>query len=191
MNKRSEKTTRGINKIEEVVIVWFLRIITLISILTTIGIVYVLLKESLAFFVETPENRETPVSVIEFLTGINWTPLFNCATCDPPMPSFGVLPLVAGTLLVAFLAGIIALALGLCTAIFLSEYAPEKLRKILKPVLEILAGIPTVVYGYFALTLITPFLRTVYNYFELEFFYNFQNYKEHDILKNLNIDLLI
>ena len=70
------------------------------------------------------------------------------------MPSFGVLPLVAGTLLVAFIAGIIALALGLCTAIFLSEYAPEKLRKILKPVLEILAGIPTVVYGYFALTVI-------------------------------------
>ncbi|MBI20652.1 MAG: phosphate ABC transporter permease subunit PstC [Chloroflexi bacterium] len=173
MNKRSEKTTRGINKIEEVVIVWLLRIITLISILTTIGIVYVLLKESLAFFVETPENRETPVSVMEFLTGINWTPLFNCATCDPPMPSFGVLPLVVGTLLVAFIAGIIALALGLCTAIFLSEYAPEKLRKILKPVLEILAGIPTVVYGYFALTLITPFLRTVYNYFELETVFGF------------------
>ena len=173
MNREVEKTSRNINKIEEIIVLWFLRIITVISILTTIGIVYVLVKESLAFFLETPENRDSPVSVIEFLIGTNWTPLFNCATCDPPMPSFGVLPLVAGTILVAIIAGIIALILGLCASIFLSEYAPERLRKILKPMLEVLAGIPTVVYGYFALTLVTPFLRTVYNYFELESVFGF------------------
>ena len=173
MNREVEKTSRSVNKIEETIVLWFLRIITVISILTTIGIIYVLVKESLAFFLETPENRDSPVSLMEFLTGTNWTPLFNCAACDPPMPSFGVLPLVAGTILVAIIAGIIALILGLCAAIFLSEYAPERLRKILKPILEVLAGIPTVVYGYFALTLVTPFLRTVYNYFELESVFGF------------------
>ena len=117
----------------------------LISVLTTVGIVVVLLRESLGFF-----GR---VSVVEFLTGTEWTALF----ADK---SFGVLPLVNGTLIVAVGSAVIALPMGLATAIYLSEYADDRVRRWVKPVLEILAGIPTVVYGYFALTFITPILRT-------------------------------
>ncbi len=116
-----------------------------ISILTTIGIVVVLVWESVGFFRE--------VGVVEFLTGTTWTPLF--------VPqNFGVLPLVSGSVLVAAIAAAIAIPLGLGSAIYLSEYAPDRMRRTLKPVLEILAGIPTVVYGYFALTFITPVLRS-------------------------------
>ena len=89
------------------------------------------------------------------LGGTVWTPLFK-------PQNFGVLPLVGGTLLVAAVAGIVSLGLGLGAAIFLSEYAPERLRRILKPILEILAGIPTVVYGYFALTFVTPMLKHIF-----------------------------
>ncbi len=117
----------------------------LISILTTVGIVVVLVRESLGFFGKVP--------VVEFLTGTEWTALF----ADK---SFGVLPLVNGTMIVAVGSAVIALPAGLATAIYLSEYADERVRKWVKPVLEILAGIPTVVYGYFALTFITPILRT-------------------------------
>ncbi len=117
-----------------------------ISILTTIAIVFVLVRESLSFFVE--------IGVIEFFTGTKWFPLY-----EPR--EFGVLPLVAGTMLVATLAGIVSLGLGIGAAIYMAEYAPERARKTLKPILEILAGIPTVVYGYFALLLVTPFLRSV------------------------------
>ncbi len=116
----------------------------LVSILTTAGIVVVLVWESVGFFRE--------VSPWEFLTGTKWTPLFK-------PQNFGVLPLVAGSVLVAVGASLIALPVGLASAIYLAEYAPERARKILKPVLEILAGIPTVVYGYFALTFITPIIR--------------------------------
>jgi phosphate transport system permease protein len=119
----------------------------LVSILTTAGIVLVLVWESFGFFRE--------VSVWEFLTGTEWTPLFK-------PPHFGVLPLVAGSLLVAVGASIIALPVGLASAIYLAEYAPGRTRKILKPLLEILAGIPTVVYGYFALTFVTPLFRLVF-----------------------------
>jgi phosphate transport system permease protein len=89
------------------------------------------------------------------------------------MPGFGVLPLVGGTILVSVIAGLVSFTLGIGSAIFLAEYAPEKIRKILKPALEILAGIPTVVYGYFALTFLTPILRYIYNYFELESVFGF------------------
>ena len=89
------------------------------------------------------------------------------------MPGFGVLPLVGGTVLVSVIAGLVSFTLGIGSAIFLAEYAPEKIRKILKPALEILAGIPTVVYGYFALTFLTPILRYIYNYFELESVFGF------------------
>jgi phosphate transport system permease protein len=109
--------------------------------------VFVLLRESFGFFAD--------VSVWDFLTGTRWTPLF--------IPQhFGVLPLVVGTLLVAVIAGLIALGLGLGAAIYLSEYAPDRLRRILKPILEILAGVPTVVYGYFALTFLTPVLQGIF-----------------------------
>ncbi|MEX1031098.1 MAG: phosphate ABC transporter permease subunit PstC [Paenibacillaceae bacterium] len=117
----------------------------IISILTTAGIVAILLAESSGFFRE--------ISFIDFITGTKWTPLF----ADP---QFGVLPLIMGTFLVTIIASIIALPIGLFSAIYLSEYAPTKLRAILKPVLEILAGIPTIVYGFFALTFVTPLIKT-------------------------------
>ena len=115
-----------------------------ISIVTTLGIVFVLISESLKFF--------GMVSVWDFITGTTWTPLFKPA-------HFGVLPLVAGTVLIAGIAILVAAPVGLFTAIFLSEYAPERVRRIIKPMLEVLAGIPTVVYGYFALTFVTPLLQ--------------------------------
>lgn len=118
-----------------------------ISILTTLGIVVILVAQSIGFFTE--------VSVWEFLLGTEWAPLFS-------PQKFGVLSLVGGTLLVAIIAGIVSLTLGLGAAIFLSEYAPERLRRVLKPILEVLAGIPTVVYGYFALTFVTPILQGIF-----------------------------
>ena len=116
----------------------------LTSIVTTVGIVVVLATETWHFF--------TAVSIIEFFTDTRWTPLFR-------PQHFGVLPLVAGTMLVTVGAAAICLPLGLGSAIFLSEYAAQGLRDLLKPLLEVLAGIPTVVYGFFALTLVTPFLK--------------------------------
>lgn len=117
-----------------------------VSILTTVGIVTLLLFEAVQFFRE--------VSVIDFISGTKWTPLFASK-------HFGVLALVAGTVLVAVGAMIVALPLGLLCAIYLSEYAPGRVRRVVKPVLEILAGIPTVVYGFFALLFVTPLLREI------------------------------
>jgi phosphate transport system permease protein len=115
----------------------------LVSVLTTGGIIAVLAGESIAFFRE--------VSPIDFLTGTRWTPQL-----EPR--SFGILPLLGGTLMVAGGGLLIAVPVGLGAAIFLSEYAPPWLRSILKPVLEVLAGIPTVVYGFFALAFVTPYV---------------------------------
>ena len=113
----------------------------LISILTTIGIVVSLLTEAIGFFRE--------VSLADFLFDVDWTPRF--------VPqAFGIWPLVTGTLMVSAIAAIFALPVGLLTAIFLAEYAPDRVRRIIKPVLEVLAGVPTVVYGFFALTFVTP-----------------------------------
>jgi phosphate transport system permease protein len=117
-----------------------------LSVLTTAGIIVVLAVETFEFLREVP--------VLEFLTGTEWTPLF--AT-----PRFGVLPLVAGTMLVSAIAMAVALPMGLLSAIYLSEYAPDGVRRVVKPVLEVLAGVPTVVYGYFALMFVTPLLQTV------------------------------
>ena len=130
----------------ERIIVAVMWICTLMSILTTAGIVFVLLFQALQFFGE--------VSFIEFITGTRWTPLFQSK-------HFGVLALVSATFLTAVLSMFVALPLGLLSAIFLSEYAPEKIRRVVKPVLEILAGIPTVVYGYFALLFVTPILQSI------------------------------
>ncbi len=116
----------------------------LLSIGTTVGIIAVLAVETAAFL------REVPIT--EFLFGTEWTPLFSS-------PSFGVLPLVAGTALVSVNAMLVALPMGLLSAIYLSEYANPRLRRVLKPVLELLAGVPTVVYGYFALLFVTPILQ--------------------------------
>lgn len=138
---------RGRRRTEEQLVLWFLRAAALLSIATTIAIVVTLLAESVGFFRE--------VSLWEFITGTMWTPLF-----EPQ--SFGVVPLVTGTVLVALIAGGVAIALGLASAIYLSEYAPDGLRRVIKPVLEVLAGIPTVVYGFFALSFITPQLQKIF-----------------------------
>lgn len=119
----------------------------ILSVFTTLGILGLFIFEAYDFFGE--------VSIVEFLTGTLWTPLF-----EPK--HFGVLPLVAGTFMVTTIALLVAVPIGLLTAIFLSEYASERLRRTLKPILEVLAGIPTVVYGYFALTYVTPLLRLVF-----------------------------
>ena len=116
----------------------------LVSVATTVGIVVALLEPAIEFFRE--------VSLVDYLTGTDWAPLFE--------PSrFGVIPLVVGTLSVTFWACLVAMPFGLGAAIFLSEYARRRTRRILKPALEVLAGIPTVVYGFFALTFVTPLLR--------------------------------
>jgi phosphate transport system permease protein len=114
------------------------------SVLTTFGIVFVLIFETINFFSE--------VSIVEFLTSTKWAATFA-------NPSFGVMVLVSGTLLTTAIAIAVALPVGLLAAIFLSEYASSRLRLWLKPALEILAGVPTIVYGYFALTFVTPFLQ--------------------------------
>lgn len=118
-----------------------------ISVLTTIGIVYTLLSETINFF------RTIPIG--EFLTGTKWSPLI-----EPK--AFGILPLLSGTLLVTLIAIVVAVPIGLASAIYLSEYAPDRVRKIVKPVLEVLAGVPTIVYGYFALTFVTPILKEIF-----------------------------
>ncbi|RMG60875.1 MAG: phosphate ABC transporter permease subunit PstC [Deltaproteobacteria bacterium] len=117
-----------------------------LSILTTLGIVGVLLFETVEFFREVP--------FIQFFTDTQWTPLF----VDK---HFGILPLLAGTFLVSSIAIVVALPLGLLAAIYLSEYASPRTREVVKPLLEILAGVPTVVYGYFALLFVTPLLKKI------------------------------
>ena len=131
-------------RIKENIIEFVLRATALITILTTIGIIWVLLSESLEFFKE--------VSIIDFLTDTQWTPLFA-------NKHFGILPLISGTILTSIIAISVSLPIGLTIAIYLSEYAPKKLKKIIKPLLEILAAVPTVVYGFFALMVVTPFLQ--------------------------------
>jgi len=131
-------------KIKENIIETALFLSALSSILITVGIVVVLSYESFGFFKE--------VSIKEFLTERQWTPLFA-------EPKFGILPLVAGTLLTTSIALIVALPLGLTVTIYLSEYAPHKVRETIKPILELLAAVPTVVYGYFALLFLTPILQ--------------------------------
>jgi phosphate transport system permease protein len=118
-----------------------------ISILTTIGIVIVLGKESWLFF------GNSNVSLLKFFTTIKW---------QPTIGQFGIWPLLTATLMTTVFAMLVAIPLGLAVAIFLSEYASARARSTLKPILEVLAGIPTVVYGYFALTFMTPLLRSIF-----------------------------
>ena len=117
------------------------------SIFTTLGIVYELGKEALLFF-QMPE-----VSILESLTTTKW---------QPHTGNFGIWPLVTSTLMTTVLAMLIAIPLGMSVAVYLSEYATPRVRNTLKPILEVLAGIPTIVYGYFALTFITPLLREIF-----------------------------
>jgi phosphate transport system permease protein len=130
----------------EDVIKGLLALCALVSVATTVGIVVALFIPAIEFFRE--------VSLWDYLTGTEWTALFS-------EPSFGVLPLVAGTVLVTLVAVLVCAPLGLGAAIYLSEYANGRARSILKPTLEVLAGIPTVVFGYFALTFVTPLLQDV------------------------------
>ncbi len=119
----------------------------LVSVLTTIGIVYVLVKESVVFFQH--------VSLLEFLTDTQWTPLFDDA-------HFGILVLLSGTLTSSAVALAIAIPLGTTIAIYLSEFAPFSVREVAKPFLELLGGVPTIIYGYFALLFVTPILQWFY-----------------------------
>jgi phosphate transport system permease protein len=135
-------------RIGEKVILALLWVCAGISILTTVGIVIILFGEASTFF------RNDGIGLGGFLTGTEWRPFGGVEQGE-----FGVLPLVAGTLLVTVIALIVAVPLGLASAAYLSEYAPNRVRRILKPTLEVLAGVPTVVLGYFALTFMTPVLR--------------------------------
>ncbi len=126
--------------LSESIIRWILFACGSLSILTTLGIIVILAVEAIRFF--------RLVSPWDFYTGLEWTALFD--------REFGVIPIVLGTLLITVVSMAVALPLGLMSAIYLSEYAPARARLWLKPILEVLAGIPTIVYGFFALTFITP-----------------------------------
>ena len=130
---------------KEKAIEYLLMLCGAVCIITTLGILYVLIKDSIDFFSE--------VSLWDFLTDTQWTPLFE-------NQHFGILPLLTGTFLITFIAMLIALPLGMTIAIYLSEYADKRVKAIVKPFLEILASIPTVVYGYFALVFVTPALQS-------------------------------
>ena len=132
---------RGRGPLGDRVMPKLLLLCALVSVFTTVGIVVSLSTEAFGFFRE--------VSLDEFFGSGRWAPLIK-------PQSFGIWPLLAGTMLITAIAAAVALPFGLATAIFLSEYAPSPLRRVLKPILEVLAGIPTVVYGFFALTFVTP-----------------------------------
>ena len=133
-------------KIKELVIEKSLLSSALITVAITVGIISVLSVEAVRFFSE--------VSLVDFFTDTQWTPLFT-------EKHFGILPLLSGTLLTSFIAIAVALPIGLSISIYLSEYAPQSFRKTVKPLLELLAAVPTVVYGFFALIVVTPFLQGI------------------------------
>ncbi|MFB5093754.1 phosphate ABC transporter permease subunit PstC [Bacillus cereus] len=142
-NTKQRKKTQRINRIVPLL----LKIIASVSIVTTLGIVFTLSNETIMFFQK--------ISLYSFLTEKEWLPFFED-------PKFGILPLICGTFLIT------AIPIGLACAVFLSEYASNSARKILKPMLELLAGIPTIVYGFFALTIVTPLLQRLIP--DLQFF---------------------
>ena len=138
---------RRVRVLRERVIELILFLAALVSVFTTVGIVYILVKESVLFFGEVP--------ITKFLTDTQWTPLFDDA-------HFGIMVLLSGTLTSSAVALAIAIPLGTIIAIYLSEFAPFRLREVAKPFLELLGGIPTIVYGYFALLFVTPLLQKIY-----------------------------
>ncbi|MFD0913046.1 phosphate ABC transporter permease subunit PstC [Methylophilus luteus] len=133
--------------VKERIIELILMMAALVAVATTFAIVGVLLYESLSFF--------KTVSVVEFFTDTEWTPLFEDA-------HYGIMPLVSGTLTTSAIALAVAVPIGTVSAIFLSEFANHKTREIVKPILELLVGVPTVVFGYFALFFVTPLLQSIY-----------------------------
>ncbi len=131
----------------EKIIESLLGLCALLTVVTTVGILYVLVTEAYYFFSE--------VSIVDFLTDTQWTPLF----ADK---HFGIAPLLSGTLLTSFIAILVALPTGLTIALYLNEYSSRRFKNIIKPILEVLASVPTVVYGFFALTVVTPFLQNIF-----------------------------
>ena len=140
----SYKATRHI---KERIIEFLLFLAALVSVLTTLGIVYVLVKESVVFF--------TKVSIWDFLTDTQWTPLFDDA-------HFGIMVLLSGTLTSSAVALLVAIPMGTIIAIYLSEFASTRVRETAKPLLELLSGVPTIIYGYFALLFVTPLLQKIF-----------------------------
>lgn len=143
---KKNKKSFSFGMVVEKAIPVILLLIALVSIFTTLGIIITLLTETIEFFKRVP--------IVEFFTGTVLKPLGENA-------AFGLLPLLNGTLISTTIAMFVAIPIGLMTAIFLSEYASDRVRKVLKPILELLAGIPTIVYGFFALTFVTPLLRSI------------------------------
>ncbi|MEL7834789.1 phosphate ABC transporter permease subunit PstC [Fodinibius sp. Rm-B-1B1-1] len=131
-------------RVQEKIIEKILALCAIITILTTLGIILILAVEAVSFFGE--------VSMVEFFTSTEWTPLFT-------QKSYGILPLLSGTALTTLIAIAVALPVGIIIAVYLNEYATDRMRRILKPLLEVLAVVPTVVYGFFALMIVTPFLK--------------------------------
>ncbi|MFB1080663.1 phosphate ABC transporter permease subunit PstC [Jeotgalibacillus sp. JSM ZJ347] len=144
----AKKSNRGLLAFTEKLIPKILLLIATVSVLTTIGIIFTLIFETIIFFTE--------VNIFSFLTGTEWYPFANTT------PTYGILPLVVGTLKITAIATIVAVPIGIATAIFLSEYASDRVRRFIKPILEVLAGVPTIVYGFFALTFVTPILRSIF-----------------------------
>lgn len=132
------------HKLKEIIIERLVLVSAVLTILVTLGIALVLSVEAFNFFRE--------VSLVDFLTDTQWTPLFTDK-------HFGIMPLLSGTLLTSFIAILFAVPVGLSISIYISEYAPRSFRRTIKPALELLAAVPTVVYGFFALTVVTPFLQ--------------------------------
>ncbi|KIL45999.1 phosphate ABC transporter permease subunit PstC [Jeotgalibacillus campisalis] len=143
----AQKSNRGLLSFVEKLMPKLLLAIAIVSVLTTLGILATLVVETYIFFTRVP--------FWEFITGTEWYPFANST------PTFGVLPLVIGTLKITGIAVLVAVPLGIATAIYLSEYASHRARKVIKPILEVLAGVPTIVYGFFALTFVTPILRSI------------------------------
>jgi phosphate transport system permease protein len=142
--KKKKKSAAGM---VEKIMPYVLFLAAAVSVLTTIGIVLTLIFETFMFF--------DAVSIKEFFTSKKWYPF------SETQGSYGILPLISGTLKVTFIATVVAVPIGLTSAIYLSEYASDRSRRIIKPILEVLAGIPTIVYGFFALTFVTPLLRDI------------------------------
>jgi phosphate transport system permease protein len=145
--KAARLARRRARVVRERIIELILFLAALVSVFTTVGIVYILVKESVVFFQAVPIGR--------FLTDTQWTPLFDDA-------HFGIMVLLSGTLTSSAVGLAIAIPLGTVIAIYLSEFAPFRLREVAKPFLELLGGVPTIVYGYFALLFVTPLLQKIY-----------------------------
>ncbi|WLR60533.1 phosphate ABC transporter permease subunit PstC [Guptibacillus hwajinpoensis] len=147
MIKDKKEKNQARAKFMEKLVPGLLLLCAIISVLTTLGIVFTLIVETVTFF--------NNVSIVEFFTNKDWYPFFESD------PDYGIWPLISGTLMITGIAMLVAIPFGLAAAIYLSEYASDRVRRFIKPILEVLAGIPTIVYGFFALTFVTPVLQNI------------------------------